>query len=172
MVLEYPRKSSRIFNPFERIGAEKTNIEGTGLGLSVVKQLADLLGAKLGVESVLDEGSTFWIELPKTESDFDRLQTNIEMLELEGKHDETNGLVLYVEEHHSNIELVKQIMAIKLPDVRLIVENYGNNALELTLQNKPDLILLDLDLPDIHGAEVLEQLKHNSLTAQIPVIVN
>lgn len=161
----------RIFNPFERVGAEKTNIEGTGLGLSVVKKLAGLLGANIGVESKLNEGSTFWIELPKTESEFERLQSNIEILGLEGEPNQTEGVVLYIEDTHSNIELVKQIMTIKLPDVKLIIESYGNNALEMTLQSKPDLILLDLNLPDIHGTEVLKQLKNNSHTSHIPVVI-
>lgn len=162
---------NRIFHPFERIGAEKTNIEGTGLGLAVVKQLADLLGASLGVESKINRGSTFWLELIKVENDLEKLYHNLEMLENEGPEDVSHGTVLYIEDTHSNIELVKQIIAAKLPEVQLIVENYGKKAVEVSKRNKPDLILLDLNLPDIHGSEVLDELKNNPETSHIPVVI-
>ena len=162
---------NKLFNPFERIGADRTNIEGTGLGLTVVKKLTDAMGGKTGVKSVPGKGSTFWVEFP-----FISKQTgNHELTEppgemrcmLKAKH----GVVLYIEDNLSNIDLIKQIFTNQCPQIKLISSMFGNRALSLAVENTPDLILLDLDLPDIHGASVLKNLKTNRKTKDIPVVI-
>lgn len=162
----------KLFTPFERLGAENSAVEGTGLGLSVVQQYTSLMGGKCGVESKINEGSTFWVELPKTisivKSPSIKEALETELPKLKAVED---SLVLYIEDNSSNIELVSQILLTKRPQVKLVTAVYGKQTLELAIEHQPDLILLDLNLPDIHGSEVFELLKQNDVVNKIPVIV-
>jgi len=161
----------KLFNPFERIGAEKTDTEGTGLGLSVVKKLTVAMGGEIGVESVVGEGSTFWVEFPLSEGGntvtgkIAPYQGSIRMGEYK------QGVILYIEDNASNIVLVEEIISSQRSNIRLITNTFGQNALPLALEFKPDIILLDLNLPDIHGSEVLKNLQSNEKTSEIPVVV-
>lgn len=161
----------KIFTPFERVGAEKTVIEGTGLGLAVVKQLTALMGGEHGVESEMGKGSNFWIELPRTIKELDRLQQNGDLQNGQKIEIEKKGYILCLEDNVSNIELVEQIIAANRPGISLITNMFGKQAVQLAKQHHPSLILLDLDLPDIHGSVVLEHLKQDKETSEIPVVV-
>jgi CheY-like chemotaxis protein len=161
----------KLFVPFERIGAENTETEGTGLGLAVVKKLIDLMGGEIGVESTPGVGSNFWIELPLTESQLEPLKNLSLIHDAEKVGDSWAGTILYVEDNRPNIDLVSEIIDSARPGIRLITTTYGKKALGLALENNPDLILLDLNLPDIHGSEVLRMLKANENTRGIPVVV-
>ncbi len=160
----------KLFTPFERVGAEKSETEGTGLGLTVVKKLIDLMGGKLGVESKMGEGSTFWFEMPVANAQSIDLP---EADETNGDQNETiyKGTLLYIEDNISNIELMEQIIENYRPGVKMITEVYGSRTTNLALEWQPDLIFLDLNLPDIHGSEVLEKLKNDERVKHIPVIV-
>jgi PAS domain S-box-containing protein len=161
----------KIFTPFERVGAEKTVIEGTGLGLAVVKQLTALMGGEQGVESEIGKGSNFWIELPRTIKELDRLQQNGDLQNGQEIEIEKKGYILYLEDNVSNIELVEQIIAANRPGISLITNMFGKQAVQLAKQHHPSLILLDLNLPDMHGSVVLEHLKQDKETSEIPVVV-
>ena len=160
----------RIFIPFERIGAEKSNVEGTGLGLAVVKQLVDLMGGKVGVKSEPRKGSTFWIELQQCENHLDIIQKEAILSQHTAIHNQ-EGIVLYIEDNMPNIELVQEIIDTKRNGIKLVIHMRGNGALEKAIEVKPSLILLDLNLPDKHGRDILLELKANEVTKQIPVIV-
>lgn len=160
----------RIFIPFERIGAEKSNVEGTGLGLAVVKQLVDLMGGKVGVKSAPGKGSTFWIELQQCKSQLDLIQKEATLSQHTAIHNQ-EGVVLYIEDNMPNIELVQEIIDTKRKGIKLVIHMRGNGALEKAIEVKPSLILLDLNLPDKHGNDILLELKGNEETKQIPVIV-
>ena len=165
-------KISKLFTPFERLGAENTGVEGTGLGLSVVKQYTTLMGGTCGVESKLNEGSIFWIELPKTNSVHESL--SVDQSQKSYKEDEaiTNqALVLYIEDNSSIIDLVTQILLSMWPNINLITSVYGKETIALAKLHKPNLILLDLNLPDIHGEAVFELLKKELELKDIPVVV-
>ncbi|HLD54393.1 MAG TPA: PAS domain S-box protein [Sediminibacterium sp.] len=160
----------KIFIPFERIGAEKSNVEGTGLGLAVVKQLVDLMGGKVGVKSAPGKGSTFWIELQQCQSHLDTIQKEATLSQHTAIHNQ-EGVVLYIEDNMPNIELVQEIIDTKRKGIKLVIHMRGNGALEKAIEVKPSLILLDLNLPDKHGKDILLELKANEVTKQIPVIV-
>ena len=162
----------KLFKPFERIGAEKTEKEGTGLGLVVVKKYTEAMNGSVGVVSEPGIGSTFWIELPtEVESDIIIRQKNKENKNIEKGDYEIDGTVLYIEDNHSNYELVNDILANQCPGVKLVTSIYGNTTIRLAKEYFPDMILLDLDLPDINGHEVLKRLKVDSKTKVIPVVV-
>jgi PAS domain S-box-containing protein len=161
----------KVFNPFERIGADNSQIEGTGLGLAVVKKLTELMYGKLGVTSEVDLGSTFWVE-------FDFSEPIIRQSKKSSTASNSNLLtssnmktVLYVEDNMPNVELVEQVLESARPNIRLINTIYGEEAIGLATEHSVDLILLDLNLPDIHGSEVLEKIRTNRATKSIPVVV-
>jgi PAS domain S-box-containing protein len=165
-------KISKLFTPFERLGAENSAVEGTGLGLSVVKQYTNLMGGTCGVESKLNEGSIFWIELPKTNSVIELVNIDEKLpANLVKEIPNDQALVLYIEDNSSNIDLVTQILLAMRPNVKLVTSVYGKETIALAHQYKPNLILLDLNLPDIHGAEVVELLKNEQQIKDIPVVV-
>jgi CheY-like chemotaxis protein len=161
----------KLFNPFERIGAERTKTEGTGLGLAISKKLIEAMAGKIVVESEVGKGSTFWIELPETEDQNDNYGRLSELSKPEAEITQSKGTILYIEDNLSNIQLVEQILETHRPLINLITNIYGKNAVQLAIDYKPDLILLDLDLPDIHGSEVIGLLQAESRTAGIPVII-
>jgi PAS domain S-box-containing protein len=161
----------KLFVPFERIGAERTHTEGTGLGLTVVKKLTEAMGGTVGVSSTEGQGSTFWIDLPAIENQMEPLlKSGLTSEKISGVV-ETNGVILYVEDNDSNVDLIKQILDEKRPGLQLIATTFGSRAPDLALEHNPQLILLDLNLPDLQGDEVLQRLKNDQRTAHIPVIM-
>ncbi|MDP3928387.1 MAG: PAS domain S-box protein [Bacteroidota bacterium] len=161
----------KIFTPFERIGAERTGVEGTGLGLAVVKQLANLMQSKVGVYSELGVGSTFWIDLPICTSTIEKAAIE-SIIPLE---DETSansvGTILYIEDNMANIDLVTQVVLNKRKGLKLISNMYGKNAVDLCISYQPKLVLLDLHLPDVHGNDVAASILAHPKTKNIPIIV-
>ena len=145
-------KLSRLFTPFDRLGAEQSGVEGTGLGLALCQRLVHAMGGSLGANSAPGTGSTFWVELPLTQSPLDRLAEQVNSLV-----DRPSALgerkILYIEDNLSNLTLVEQLLA-EESGIELITAIQGRLGLALARQHRPDLILLDLHLPDIPGWEV------------------
>ncbi len=166
-----PADLPKLFTPFERIGAEKTETEGTGLGLSVVKKLMEAMGGFMGVSSVVGEGSTFWIELPVIESQIETAINGGDLINIKPDIPANAGTILYIEDNNSNIELVEQLLSVHRPGIKLIADIHGRQAVALARQHKPDIILLDLNLPDIHGSEVLRRLLADEKVKSIPVVI-
>ncbi|MCG9879204.1 MAG: PAS domain S-box protein [Bacteroidia bacterium] len=168
---------NKLFTPFERLDAEKYQIEGTGLGLSVVKQLMNSMGGIIGVESNYGQGSTFWLALSMAKSQEERIVELKESIqEISHLHDvnivnKQTNTILYIEDNISNVELVETIISSTRPEINLVTNTYGANAVSLAKEHMPKLILLDLNLPDMHGSEVLDKLKLDPLVNKIPVVV-
>jgi signal transduction histidine kinase/CheY-like chemotaxis protein len=159
-----------IFNPFERIGAERLLIEGTGLGLTLAKQLVEVMGGSIGLRSTAGVGSTFWIDLPASHSPATAPSVRPTMPSGPAGRQMT---ILYIEDNLSNMLLVERILgdSIARGEISLIPAQLGQLGLELGREHRPDLILLDLQLPDIPGAEVLRQLRLDPRTRSIPVAI-
>jgi PAS domain S-box-containing protein len=163
-------KIARLFTPFDRLGAEQSRVEGTGLGLALCQRLVQAMHGTIGVSSTLGNGSTFWLELPRADSPLQNLQPGKNgTTESEAITEETHRL-LYIEDNFSNVTLVEQMLA-ERPALELMTAMQGRVGLELARQHSPDLILLDLHLPDVPGWQLLAQLKADHLTRDIPVIV-
>ncbi|HEY3118171.1 MAG TPA: ATP-binding protein, partial [Chloroflexota bacterium] len=170
-----PGWMQELFIPFERLGAEQTAIEGTGLGLALSKRLVEVMGGTLGVESTVGQGSVFWVEFPLAEDPVKRLdQEGRDLPALVDREEApaSRGVldVLYIEDNLSNLKLIEYLMAHR-PDVKLIPAMQGRLGLDIAREHHPDLILLDLHLPDIPGAEVLRRLRQSPETSEIPVVV-
>jgi PAS domain S-box-containing protein len=168
-----PEEIPKSFLPFERLGADRTATEGTGLGLTLSRGLIQAMGGELGVEeSTPDIGTTFYIELPLVEADsaaMDDLAVLPEQQSLEGLA-VRGGTVVYIEDNLSNLDLVYGLLS-HVSNVRLIPAVQGQLGIELSAQHQPDLILLDLHLPDLDGEAVLTRLRHDERTRDIPVVV-
>lgn len=164
------QKLQLLFRPFERLGAERTGIEGTGLGLTLARGLVEAMGGSVGVESVVDRGSSFWIELAiaKLESVASPVRTD-PVLTPEASS-LPPGLVLYVEDNVSNLRLMERLLQSR-PSITLLHALDGETGLRLTRERRPDLVLLDLHLPDLPGEEVLRQLWADPDLRRIPVAV-
>jgi len=161
-----------LFVPFERLGAESTEIEGTGLGLALSQRIAQALGGQLGVESTTGKGSTFWIDLPAVDPEMVAAYASEQPpAPLEGGDTpNVEYKLLYVEDQDLNLRLVERILAHR-PGYRLITAMQGRLALDLTREHRPDVILLDLNLPDIGGEEILRLLKADPDLKETPVIM-
>jgi signal transduction histidine kinase/ActR/RegA family two-component response regulator len=160
----------RLFTPFERLGAASTEIEGTGLGLALSRNLIESMGGAIGVVSQPGCGTTFWLQLREAEPaavvaspvDADTL--------LETRSYAESKRVLYIEDVVANVRLVEEILT-RRPSITLLPAMQGSLAVDLARQHRPDLILLDLHLPDVGGRDVLAALRSERETRETPVVV-
>ncbi|MBA2245178.1 MAG: PAS domain S-box protein, partial [Gemmatimonadetes bacterium] len=167
-----PEKQEQLFVPFERLGAEQSGIEGTGLGLALSKRLVEAMGGSLTVESTVGEGSTFWVEFAHEPSPLERLAASggVRPDAPEAVTGAPAATVLYVEDNLANLALIESILESR-PEITLVTALQGQMGLELAAQHHPDLILLDLHLPDLRGDEVFKRLQSDPRTRGIPVVV-
>jgi signal transduction histidine kinase/CheY-like chemotaxis protein len=164
----------RLFVPFERLGAERGDVEGAGVGLALCLRLAEAMGGAIGVTSAHGEGSRFWVQFPVAANPFDGQDLASEDA-VDGDVTSTVTFVprqkiLYIEDNPSNVSLVERLLA-RRTDVEVITAIQGRMGLALAREHHPALILLDLHLPDIAGDQLLAELRHDPLTATIPVVI-
>ncbi len=166
-----PEGLAKLFVPFERLKAADTGIEGTGLGLAFSKVFVEAMGGSLGVESTVGQGTTFWVDLPAAEAPAGEVESkpNVPSGEISWE-DFGERTVLYIEDNLSNLELVERMLH-RFPSLHLISATRGEQGVDLARDRHPNLILLDLHLPDIWGDEVLRRLRTDRATREIPVIM-
>jgi signal transduction histidine kinase/ActR/RegA family two-component response regulator len=164
-------RQGEVFQRFNRLGAEFGEVEGVGIGLSLSRNLAELMGGTMGFVSTPGQGSTFWVELP-----------SLEALRSQGRHsgDEINQeepkipslppfTLLYVDDHPVNIRLLEALFA-TLPQARLITARSADAGLAMAREFRPDVVVLDIHLPRIDGFGVLKRLRQDERTGSIPVL--
>jgi PAS domain S-box-containing protein len=166
----------RLFAPFDRLDAGSTDIEGTGIGLALSKNLAEAMGGALVVESSVGRGSTFSFDLPRVEGPverYERLQPEppVAVAATNGqRHDGPAHKLLHIEDNPSNLRLIERILS-RRENVVVVSAMQGRFGIELARQHQPALILLDLHLPDISGEEILHRLREDPATSSIPVVM-
>jgi PAS domain S-box-containing protein len=157
-----------LFQPFNRLGRERSAQQGTGIGLVISRRLAELMGGTLRVRSFAGEGSSFILTLPRV-VDADTVRSDLDTLYTTSTSYRTRT-VHYVEDNETNVAVMRGILAQRL-QVKLDVSVTGLDALAAIRRRRPDLILLDMHLPDIDGLELLRHLKAAAETIDIPVVV-
>ncbi len=167
---------SHLFEPFNRLGAERTSVEGTGIGLVIVKRLVDLMHGRVDVGSAPGTGSSFKVWLaPSTQSPeavrpHPAVAAGAAARELplpQGDHGSPHRTVLYAEDNMINVELVRQVMRMR-PHWHLEVALCGQQAIDMARQAPPDLLLLDMHLGDMSGLDVSDALSGHAATSAIP----
>ncbi|MET0681931.1 MAG: ATP-binding protein [Casimicrobiaceae bacterium] len=166
-----PEQLAQLFQPFNRLGQEATSEQGTGIGLVVCKRLIELMGGVIGVESTVGKGSVFWIELKRTAEP--RLAADTARPApappTQVHSDEKVCNLLYVEDNPANLMLVEDLIA-RRPDIRLLSARDGDRGIEIARATRPDVILMDINLPGMSGIAALRILADDPATAHIPVI--
>jgi len=167
-----PENLERIFIPFERLGAEQTAVEGTGIGLPLARALTEAMGGQLTASSVPGQGSAFTVSLPRAPDLVHVPAPGLAPASPAARpHPPAGGIsILYIEDNPANVEVVTRFLRGR-PDTRLRSEASGRAGIEYAARDMPDIILLDLHLPDLHGDQVLSELKAEPATAAIPVVV-
>lgn len=163
-------QQGQLFKSFNRLGKENSEVEGSGVGLVITKSLIELMGGKIGVESTIGEGTTFWIELPTDSSPVripgpDTDEGVFSNMDTETEYEHT---VLYVEDNPANLRLVAQLLG-RRSNIRLWSAHEPFLGLELAAEHRPDLILLDINLPGMDGFDVLKLLRQREGTKDTPV---
>ena len=166
-----PDQLAQLFRPFSRVGQETSAAAGAGIGLVVTKRLVELMGGVIGVRSHVGKGSVFWIELVTAAAP--RLTAGDEArIPLTGpviRPGAAPRTLLYVEDNPANLQLVEQIIA-RRPDMRLLSARNGPLGIALARSARPDVILMDINLPGMSGIKAMQMLRAETVTAHIPVV--
>jgi PAS domain S-box-containing protein len=166
-----PDMLMQLFQPFNRLGQERSTEEGTGIGLVMSKRLVEMMGGLIGVESTVGLGSVFWFELNSTAEPKLELDTAqpAAMAPEQIQSGAPLRTLLYVEDNPANLKLIEQLIA-RRHDIRLLSARDGNLGIQLARDHQPDVILMDINLPGISGVEALKILREDPATAHIPVV--
>lgn len=161
-------RQDELFTPFARLGAEQSDVEGTGLGLALSRRLCEAMGGALVLEATSSGGSVFAVQLEAADSPLQVFESGANIPAVSAVYREAT--LLYVEDNLANLSLVETILLAR-PGWRVLPALQGQLGVELAREHRPDVILLDLHLPDIPGAEVLRRLRADGRTAHVPVVI-
>lgn len=159
-------QQQQLFQPFERLGAEFSQVNGTGIGLAITRELVKMMGGSVGAESVESKGSNFWIELMLSD---EKAISQPATIQRKDSYSQQSIKIVYVEDDPINAHLLSGIID-KMTNHNLMIARTGTEGLKLILHQLPDLVLLDINLPDMDGYEVLEKMRVNPQTKNIPAI--
>jgi len=164
-------QQTQIFEPFNRLGAENSEIEGTGIGLTITKRLLETMDGSISLESVLGEGSRFSIELPEGEKM--QLPEKFDCSEIRETPPQSiakeHYTLLYVEDNPANLKLVGHILQTR-PDIKLLSAPRAQLGIDIARAHQPDLILMDINMPEMDGTTAMKKLRNFEETRDIPVI--
>lgn len=173
------QEQSRLFEPFQRLGAENSGIEGTGIGLALSRRLMLAMGGQIGVDSAPGAGSTFWLRLPVSQASAAPVRadpdTRLQAETAPGPDCMQAGSaltpvhVLYIEDNPVNV-MVMEAMVTRLPGLTLMAADDGVPGLEMAIRHRPALILTDIQMPGMDGFELLTRLQQHEATRDIPVV--
>jgi len=163
-------KLNLIFEPFDRLGAETSTIEGTGIGLTITKRLVGLMQGEIHVKSQVGKGSTFQVDLPRVLSPEKRAKEKPKSARLAELGDgEKSYAILYIEDNPANLKLIETVLK-SHQNIRFLSAKNANTGIEIAKSKQPDLVLMDINLPDIDGYEARDRLSLDAKTASIPVV--
>ncbi|HXX66151.1 MAG TPA: PAS domain S-box protein [Polyangiaceae bacterium] len=163
-------KQDKIFQPFQRAGQETGPIEGTGIGLVITKRLAELMGGRVGFTSAPGTGSEFWVELPTHVQAPE--QRPLRAARTPGAallEDPAARLVLYIEDNPANMNFMRDVLG-DFERIELVTAPTAEMGIEIAAARRPDLVIMDINLPGISGFEALRRLRERSHTKEVPVI--
>ena len=162
----------KLFQPFERLDFKNGTIEGSGIGLTVTKQLIDAMQGEIGIDSNLGHGSTFWFSLPLAKESL-AVEKNPSLITTQASDPEHStakiSTVLYIEDNSANLKLVTKVLS-KHGNLSILTATSAEEGLSIAEETVPDLILMDINLPGINGYSALETLKNIDRTHAIPVV--
>lgn len=161
-------RQAELFKPFSRLGLESSNIPGTGIGLTISKKLVEEMDGRIGFQSEVGKGSSFWFELPLAPEGAKPTTTETAAVETDMEKDKMRS-VLYVEDNPANLQLMQALLR-RLPFIKMLSAHTGELGLEMAEAHHPDAILMDINLPGIDGFKALEHLKGAKATEDIPII--
>jgi PAS domain S-box-containing protein len=169
-----PRLQSQLFQPFSRLGAEASQVEGTGIGLSVSKKLVEQMHGSIGFTSQEGSGSTFWVDIPLAQIPEkntlgEQADKPVERLKEQSFKHLASGTLLYVEDDPGNLSLMEMVVS-QIDGLELVTANSAEEGIEIACRLRPALIILDISLPGMSGYDALKHLQKAPRTADIPVI--
>ncbi|MDH5656017.1 MAG: ATP-binding protein [Spirochaetia bacterium] len=162
-------QQDKLFLPFERLGREHGEIEGTGIGLIITKKLVEMMQGSIDFKSAKGKGSEFWVDLFfKEENNRQEEKSQIQGT-LQNKDSLSIKKILYIEDDNANIKILERLFS-KYPEIEFMFSHSAEEGIPIAESNQPDIILMDMNLPGINGMEAFKKLKKSSKTSEIPVI--
>ncbi len=160
-------RQHELFKPFNRLDARNMDVEGSGIGLVVCKDLIELMHGEIDLRSDVGKGTTFSIELPRADKEDDRSDAPRDIVDSPSPG--VSATLLYVEDNSDNLDLMRLIVS-RIEGLSLISANSAEQGIELTMSEKPDLIILNDNLPGMNSLEVLNELRDGQGGSGIPVL--